>query len=99
MGENLTFSVRKLLFQGILYKQIAWFDNKNRAPGILSSVLSEDITLLNGLSSELIAIILETVLCFIIGAILSLIYSWRVGLVCLGVSPFVLLGGIMMAKL
>ncbi len=99
MGENLTFSIRKLVFQGILFKHLAWFDNKDRAPGILSNVLSEDITLLNGLSTEVIAVIIETTLCFAIGMILSLIYSWRVGLVCIGVSPFVLLGGIMMARI
>lgn len=59
VGENLTFTVRKELYTAILYKQISWFDNKERAPGILSNVLSEDIACLNGLSTETISTLLE----------------------------------------
>ena len=95
----MTFSVRKLLFKGILYKHLAWFDNKDRAPGILSNVLSEDITLLNGLTTEVFALVLESALALVIGIILSLIFNWKIGLVCIGVAPFVLLGGIMMSRL
>lgn len=51
VGENLTFSVRKLLWQQIMYKHVSWFDSKDKAPGILSNVLSEDITKLNGLTT------------------------------------------------
>lgn len=44
LGENLTYTVRGKLFTGIIFKHLGWFDNKERAPGILSNVLSEDIT-------------------------------------------------------
>ena len=42
-GENLTYKLRLELFKGIIYKQLAWFDRKDRAPGILSNILSEDV--------------------------------------------------------
>jgi hypothetical protein len=48
--------MRKKLFAGILHKDIKWFDNKDNAPGILTSLLAEDISLLNGLTTETIAI-------------------------------------------
>jgi ATP-binding cassette subfamily B (MDR/TAP) protein 1 len=99
IGENLTFSVRRLLWEGIIYKHVAWFDNKERAPGVLTNVLSEDITEMNGLTSETIAHLLEAVLGLVIGIILSFIYTWQMALITMAVTPFVLVGAIIMAKL
>jgi len=42
-GENLTLKLRIKLFEAILRKHVGWFDDKNRAPGILSNMISEDI--------------------------------------------------------
>ena len=58
-GENLTFDVRNLLYKGIMFKHLAWFDRKDRAPGILSNVLSEDIAILNGMTTEHLGILIE----------------------------------------
>lgn len=76
VGENLTYTVRKLLWEGIIYKHVSWFDAKERAPGVLTNVLSEDITELNGLTSETIAHLLEAGLGLVVGIILSFIYTW-----------------------
>lgn len=43
-GENLTLTLRNMLFEGIVYKQLEWFDHKERAPGILSNIISEEIS-------------------------------------------------------
>ena len=43
-GENLSLGLRMKLFEALMLKHIGWFDNKNRAPGILTKVLIEDIT-------------------------------------------------------
>jgi len=99
LGENLTYTVRNNLFSSILYKHLGWFDNKERAPGVLSNVLSEDITLLNGLTSETIANILEATLCLIIGVVLCFIYTWKMALVSLGAIPFVIVGSVIMSRL
>jgi ABC-type multidrug transport system fused ATPase/permease subunit len=99
VGENLTFTVRNDLYKGIIYKNIAWFDNKDRAPGILSSVLSEDISALNGMTTEHFAILLEAALGLIIGMIISLCFTWKMGLIALSMVPFVFLGGIMTSRL
>jgi ATP-binding cassette subfamily B (MDR/TAP) protein 1 len=99
VGENLTFEIRNELYKGIIYKHLAWFDSKDRAPGILSNVLSEDIGALNGLTTEHLAILVEAFLGLIVGVILSLIYTWKMGLITLAMVPFVSLGGIMMSRL
>jgi len=92
LGENLTYTIRSKLFTSIVYKHLAWFDNKERAPGILSNTLSEDITLLNGLTSETISNILEGVLCSVLGIIFSFVFTWHMALISLGAIPFLLVG-------
>src|SRR3569833_240883 len=99
MGENLTFTVRKMLFAGIIYKDISWFDSKEKAPGVLSNVLSEDVTLLNGLSTESIAIILEALLTLALGIIIGAILSWRMALITIALMPTIVLGGAISNKL
>jgi ABC-type multidrug transport system fused ATPase/permease subunit len=91
--------VRKELFEGILYKSISWFDNKDKAPGILSNILSEDVSKLNGLTSETIAVVLESFLTLATGIAISFYFSWRVALVGLGCSPFMIVGAVMASKL
>jgi ATP-binding cassette, subfamily B (MDR/TAP), member 1 len=99
VGENLTFDIRNELFAGIVYKHLSWFDNKDRAPGILSNVLSEDIGVLNGMTTEHFAIIMEAILGLLIGVVLALFYTWRMGLITLALVPFVAFGGIIGSRL
>ena len=42
-GDNLTLRLRIKLFEAFLSKHIGWFDNKERAPGVLTNILTEDI--------------------------------------------------------
>ena len=98
-GENLTFDVRSLLFGSLIHKQISWFDRKDRAPGVLSNILSEDITNLNGLTTETVAVLFESFLALVVGISVSSFFSWQMSIVCLLATPFVMLGGILMARL
>ena len=99
LGENLTFTIRNKTFTSIVYKHLAWFDNKERAPGILSNTLSEDITLLNGLTSETISYILEGTLCITLGVIFAFVFTWHMALISLAAIPFLMGGAVIMAKL
>ena len=76
LGENLTCTIRVKLFESIMYKHVAWFDHKDKAPGVLSNILSEDIVLLNGLSTETVAIIFEAVFTVVVGLIVALCFCW-----------------------
>jgi ABC-type multidrug transport system fused ATPase/permease subunit len=98
-GENLTYNVRRDLIRGILFKQVSWFDRENRAPGILTSVLSEDVSALNGMTTETISVLIEAVLGLILGLLVSLILSWRMALLTVAVSPVLLIGVIAMSRL
>jgi ATP-binding cassette subfamily B (MDR/TAP) protein 1 len=88
-----------MLFESLIYKQISWFDRKSKAPGILSNILSEDIKNLNGLTTELIGTMAEAILSLLIGIVVSAFFEWRMAIVCLLATPFVVLGGVLMARL
>ncbi len=97
-GENLTFTFRSLLFENILYKNIAWFDKSKNSPGVLTNVLSQDILALNGLTTESFSVILECILTLAVSIIASMLLSWQVALVALVVSPLTMLGTIFSTK-
>lgn len=78
---------------------MSWFDRKEKAPGILSNILSEDVTNLNGLTTETVAVLSEAALCLGEGIALSVFWEWRMALTCLAAIPFLVLGSIIMSKL
>jgi ABC-type multidrug transport system fused ATPase/permease subunit len=98
-GENLTHDVRNLLYKGIMFKHLAWFDRKDRAPGILSNIISEDIGILNGMTTEHLAILIEAYGGLVVGAGISLFYNWKMGLITCLFVPFISLGGVLMSRL
>ena len=95
----MTFDIRNLLYKGIIYKQISWFDSKDRAPGVLSNIISEDISILNGMTTEHLAILIEAYGGLILGCIIALNYTWRMGLVTMAFAPFISVGGVLMSRL
>ena len=42
VGENITLKIRKNLYRKILEKHQGWFEEKDNAPGVLTSTLSND---------------------------------------------------------
>lgn len=42
IGENVAFNIRKTLYRKILEKHQGWFDDRNNAPGVLTTTLSSD---------------------------------------------------------
>lgn len=75
-GENLTFKLRVRLFEALLHKHIGWFDNKNRAPGILTNMITEDISSINGLTTESLGIAVEAILGLFFSCLICFIFNW-----------------------
>ena len=88
-----------MLFKAYLYKHIGWFDNKSRAPGILTNILTEDISAVNGLTTESLGIAVEAALGLFFSCLICFIFSWQLGFVVTATSPFMVLGGLGMSKL
>lgn len=82
-----------------MHKNVSWFDSKDKAPGILVNIFTEDIANLNGLTTENFFMILETTLCIISGIAASAYYDWRMALICIINLPFILLGTFIVSHL
>lgn len=89
----MIFKIRKIFITEVLYKEVAWFDKKDTAPGVLSNILSEDIALLRGLTTETISIYIEGILCIAIAIVISVTYSWRMTLITIALAPFAMASG------
>ena len=98
IGENITLAVRSQLYESLMKKHIGWFDLPDNNPGALTSVLSGEVQQLNGVSSEAIGSNIEMTLSLFIALGIAFGYSWRMALVALGMTPFLLFGNMMNAK-
>ena len=92
-GENLTYKLRVQLFLSYMSKHIGWFDNKNRAPGILSNILLEDISAVNGLTTESIGIAVESALGLAFSCLICCFFSWQLAIIVTLAAPTLVLGG------
>jgi ABC-type multidrug transport system fused ATPase/permease subunit len=91
--------IRQQLYGKILQKHIGWFDEKENAPGIISTTIASDAQVINGVSAEGLAMSLQGGFSVLSGVIIGLVFNWREALVCLGCVPLMILGGAMGIKL
>ena len=99
MGEKLTYQIRIKIVEEILHKQISWFDREDRAPGILTHIISADITSLNGMTSEVLVTVFELASTCVLGFTGGLIFSWEATLISFLCSPIMVVGMYMMSTL
>jgi ATP-binding cassette subfamily B (MDR/TAP) protein 1 len=98
VGENITLNVRADLYTQILKKQIGWHDDAANASGILGAILAADVQTLNGASAEGVAVMTEAVFSLVWGCVIGFVYCWQVALVALGLTPLILVGAAVAAK-
>ena len=92
VSENVTLRARKTLYSKILTKELAWFDEKENSPGILSTTMASDVQTLNGVSSEGLSATLYAGCTLLTGIVIALFYSWKETLVCLACVPILAFG-------
>lgn len=75
-------------------KHVGWHDESENATGILGSVLATDVQTLNGVSTEVLSVMMEAMASIFGGIVISFIFTWKVALVSLACSPFLVIGGV-----
>ncbi|CDW84672.1 abc transporter [Stylonychia lemnae] len=93
LSENLSCAIRNKLYSTMIKKNVSWFDRKDRAPGILINIFSEDITAIKGLTGEAFSNILEAIMTIIVGGFIALNFHWKMAVISLATSPFVMFAG------
>jgi ABC-type multidrug transport system fused ATPase/permease subunit len=72
---------------------VKWFDKPDNSSGILSSTLTKDCQIINGVTSTFIFVLLQTLTSVIAGFTIAFVYEWRITLVAIGLIPLIALGG------
>jgi len=88
----VTLKIRKVLYFSILQKNIGWFDNKDNGPSVLTSVMASETAIINGASSDSVGPQVEGTFALLGGIIIGLSYCWPEALICIGLSPVMMIG-------
>jgi len=64
----------------------------------MTATLSSDVQLLNGVSSDGIAVGVESATALLFGIAFAFYWSWPMALVCIGIMPIIVIGGAISAK-
>lgn len=90
-GERLTARIRQLFFKSILRQDIGWFDFPESSSGILTSRLSGDITLIEGMLGSPLSQLVQNMFTLLASIVIALVTHWLLALVVLAVSPLIVL--------
>lgn len=99
LGGNVTLAVRKLLYFNVLQKNIGWFDHRENGVSVLTSAMAEDTSLINGVSVDSLGPQVEGMGAMLVGLGIGFYYCWQEALVCLAVSPVMMIGNALNMKL
>jgi ABC-type multidrug transport system fused ATPase/permease subunit len=86
------------MFSELIYKQLSWYDRKPRLLERLSNLLKDEISKVNGISTEFIGVVSEAMVALVSGLAISFAFEWSMTLICLVLSPILVLGGVVMAR-
>ncbi|XP_066999667.2 multidrug resistance protein homolog 49 [Anabrus simplex] len=88
-GVRLTTRLRINVFKAMLNQEMAWFDDEKHRVGALCARLSGDATSVQGATGSRIGSILQALSTLFVGAVIAMIYSWKLALVALAAVPVV----------
>jgi ATP-binding cassette subfamily B (MDR/TAP) protein 1 len=95
IGENVTANIRKELYRNVLQKHLGWFDERENAPGVITTTLSSDAQVINGVSTEGLASIIDAIFAVLVGIVIGFFFSWRMALIAIVCVPFMAIAGYM----
>ena len=97
-GDNLACTLRLKLFSAILTKHLSWHESTDKSPGVLTNVLIDDISTVNGLTSEVRGLQLEGIFGMVISTVICAFFSWQLAIVTFFVNPFLIASGLLTAR-
>ncbi|KAF7346412.1 hypothetical protein MSAN_01869100 [Mycena sanguinolenta] len=92
-AAKLTMKLRSLSFRAILRQDIEFFDKDENSAGSLTSTLSDNPQKVNGLAGVTLGAIVQAISTLVAGALIGLIIVWKIGLVGIGCTPFLVSAG------
>ncbi|EFA83580.1 hypothetical protein PPL_02646 [Heterostelium album PN500] len=93
IGEVLTYHLRYFSFRSIIRQDIGWFDMPENATGILTANLATDATLVQGMSSQRLGLVIQNLVTIVVGLVIAFISGWKLTLVVLATVPIIAFAG------
>ena len=78
---------------------MAWHDDPNNAPGILTTVLASDANNVSSLTANVVGVVIQSLSAIVTGIVLSFVASWHLALLSLAIAPLIIFAGIINASL
>uniref|UniRef100_A0A914UNP2 Uncharacterized protein n=1 Tax=Plectus sambesii TaxID=2011161 RepID=A0A914UNP2_9BILA len=97
VSERMMNKIRAKFFEAILRQDIAWFDEKQS--GTLVTHLSDAMERIKEGVGDKFGLLIQYVAQFFAGFIIAFIYSWKLTLVMLSLTPLMALSGGFMGKM
>ncbi|CAD5117027.1 DgyrCDS5856 [Dimorphilus gyrociliatus] len=98
-GSALTKRIRKMAFEKLMRKEIAYFDNPNHAVGALTTQLGTDASAVRGVTGSRIGSLIQAFSTMIVGIVIAFVYSWKLTLALFIFVPISIVGGAIQVKL
>lgn len=98
IGQNITRNTREMLYKAILSKHIGWHDDPLNASGVLSSILSNECNVLNGVSTEALAATIDSTFTLLSALLIGFYYCWQISVTALAAIPLLMLSSVIGAK-
>uniref|UniRef100_A0A1I8A8Z0 Multidrug resistance protein 1 n=1 Tax=Steinernema glaseri TaxID=37863 RepID=A0A1I8A8Z0_9BILA len=96
-GENMIHRMRIAFLKAVLRQDIPWYD-KNHS-GTLTTKLFDNLERVKEGTGDKCALLIQFVSQFFSGLIIAFSYDWRLTLIMISLSPFMMLCGAFIAKL
>jgi ATP-binding cassette subfamily B (MDR/TAP) protein 1 len=76
ISYNITYDIRKKLYETILVKNIGYFDHPENSTFVLSGVMQNDTTIINGVATDSIPPLVEAATLLSLAFIVSFYICW-----------------------
>ena len=98
-SENLVYKVRLSMFNKLLRLPVSYFDKKENTAGAISSRLATDAFQINNMVSGVLGVMCLNMATVGASLVFALVYSWKVTLIALAVSPLMVIIGSLNMKM
>uniref|UniRef100_A0A7E4W3A9 ABC-type xenobiotic transporter n=1 Tax=Panagrellus redivivus TaxID=6233 RepID=A0A7E4W3A9_PANRE len=96
-GENVTHRTRKHFIYSLLRQDIGWFDKHNT--GTLTTKLFDNLERFQEGTGDKVGLMIQFVSQFFAGFIIAFTYDWKLTLIMMSLSPFLIACGMFISRL
>jgi ABC-type multidrug transport system fused ATPase/permease subunit len=90
VGDKLVYDLRIKVFQKLLRMPMKYFDRKENTPGAISTKLANEAYQVHNMITGIIAYVCLNITTVAIGLLIAIYHCWKIGLITLAFTPFLL---------